>query len=257
MSKSKRRKSSDDSGQQQQSNLLKSESRKEMAAAPTTGTQAALPIPRAPSIFTFDSNSAQPRHNKPLPPAAIFASSSSSSPPSSSDGVQDNRGGTLTHSGSTLDDLCRAAAELERMDTDVSVKEKVLMKEGDSGEQQQQQQQQDDDEGRRRPGNISIPQTQSPSMAIERERHRLGATPPYTPPPILSPSRSLIHLAPSVGGQGNCSNPCTPNRILQHWSGWKGGDGRKMSETEDAGFSEPRINIGVEFQAKLPVCDGT
>ena len=112
----------------------------------------------------------------------------------------------------------------------------------------------DDDIGKKRPGNISIPQqTQTPSPAIERERQRLGATPPYTPPPILSPSRSLIHLAPGVGNQANTSAPCTPNRILQHWSTY-----RKPSETDDtgAGYSEPRINIGEEFQAVLPECDG-
>lgn len=109
-----------------------------------------------------------------------------------------------------------------------------------------------DELSRKRPGNISIPQTQSPSPAIERERHRLGATPPYTPPPILSPSRSLIHLAHGVG-QVNTSAPCTPNRILQHWNS---NYARKVSETEEGNFSEPRINVGGEFQAKLPRYSG-
>lgn len=164
----------------------------------------------------------------------------SSSSSSSSEG-KDNGSNSLTHSGSTLDDLCRAAAELERMDTGVVDKK-------EKGSQQEEE----EDLCRKRPGNISIPQTQTPSPAIERERHRLGATPPYTPPPILSPSRSLMHLAPGLvgAGQANTSAPCTPNRILHHWNYQ-----RKASEAED-GYSEPRINIGEEFQAKLPLFIG-
>jgi hypothetical protein len=243
-SKSKRRKSSDDSSHHQPSNLLKEARSKEKEVVPGS-----LPIPRAPSIFTFDPNSAHP-HHKPLcpssnataPSAAIGNSSSSSSTPSSEG--QDNGGSNLTHSGSTLDDLCRAAAELERMPLDdCGVPEEA--KRAGAGHHE---------DDRKRPGNISIPQTQTPSPAIDRERHRLGATPPYTPPPILSPSRSLLHMAPGVAGsnQGSIAAPCTPNRILQHWNYQ-----RKASEADlETSFSEPRINIGEEFQARLPVYDG-
>lgn len=246
--KPKRKKSSDDSSHtQKQSNLPKGESRnkeKESSAAVTSQT-APLPIPRAPSIFTFDSNSTPPHHNKPTCPSSVVITSSSSTTSTPSSEGHDNGGSTLTHSGSTLDDLCRAAAELERMDTSHANNGRKEKKAADSAKQQHD----DVDElGRKRPKNISIPQVQTPSPAIERERHRLGGTPPYTPPPILSPSRSLIHLAPGVG-QANNPAPCTPNRILQHWSSY---GGRKVSETEEGGFSEPRINIGEEFQAKLP-----
>lgn len=150
----------------------------------------------------------------------------------------------VTQSGSTLEDLCRAAAELERLHTN----EKTLPT---------SDQYQEDEFGRKRPGNITIPQNQSPSpvTAIDREKHRLGGTPPYTPPPILSPSRSIIHLAPGVS-QVNTSAPCTPNRILQHWSSRRSTDGRKLSDTEDNSFSEPHINVGEDFQATLPKCDG-
>lgn len=258
----KRRKSSEESGSHTPSNLAKGESRnKDLSTGGGGGTSggsgsaaqpASLPIPRAPSIFTFEQpHQQQQQQKKPAPQAA--PKSSSTTPSSSSEG-QDNGTSTLTHSGSTLDDLCRAAAELERMDTTA-----VGTGGGASTENKQgggvagvNQNNMDDDMGKKRPGNISIPTTQTPSPAIERERHRLGATPPYTPPPILSPSRSLIHLAPGVGGQANTSTPCTPNRILP-WNNYP----RKVSETDEAtGFSEPRINIGEEFQAVLPECDG-
>lgn len=160
-------------------------------------------------------------------------------------------GGGLVHKGSTLDDLCRAAAELERMETtgNEETEEERGVSKG-SGETVE------DELGRKRPGNIVIPQTQSPSPAIDRDKYRRGNTPPYTPPPILSPSRSLMIMAPGVGPV-NPSAPCTPNRILQHWTSRRANDGRTVSETEETiGYAEPRINVGEDFQAKLPECDG-
>lgn len=162
-------------------------------------------------------------------------------------------GGALLHTGSTLDDLCRAAAELERMDTtegrDEEKQLQVARGDGDGEEIE-------DVYGRKRPKNITIPQSHTFNTAIERERCRLGTTPPYTPPPLLSPSRSIKHLVPWVGPM-NLSAPCTPNRILQHWSSRRSTDSRNMSDNEEStSFSEPRINVGEGFQAKLPECDG-
>ena len=267
----KRRKSGEDPPppQKTSSGLLRSsaENKAKEKEAGLGGAQAAsLPPQRAPSIFTFDSSSIQPHHHhhhhKSL--VAVTSASSSSSSSSGHDGNKATSTATtsssaaLTHSGSTLDDLCRAAAELERMDTSVGATSSTAASGGngeggrnEDGEGEGNDHEDVDELGRRRPGNISIPRTRSsPSPAIERDRHRLGATPPYTPPPILSPSRSLIHLALGVG-QVNNSSPCTPNRIMQHWSS------RKVSETEEGSFSEPRINIGEEFQAKLPDFTGT
>ena len=77
--------------------------------------------------------------------------------------------------GATLDDLCRAVEALEKMENG---------KEGGGAMREEE-------EDKRRPGNIQIPTHTSPSL----ERHRLGSSPPYTPPPILSPARSMSMLA--------------------------------------------------------------
>lgn len=143
--------------------------------------------------------------------------------------------GVHPHRNATLDDLCRAVEELERLE---------------NGEKEKQN---GDQDAKRRPGNIVIPQSQSTS-ALERERHRLGATPPYTPPPILSPARSMTMLA-STPGLMSGGQPCTPNRILSPWTSRRSSDGRHASESEDS-YAEPRINVGKEFQAVLPVCKG-
>ena len=166
----------------------------------------------APKVFTFDQK---------VPHSQSLGS------------VQD--AGTMTHRNATLDDLCRAVEELEKRE-----QQKVRQEKGDGGEV--------GEDGKRRPGNIIIPQSHS-SPALERERHRFGATPPYTPPPILSPSRSMTMLATPI------SQPCTPGRILAPWSSRRSSENaRGPSESED--YNEPRINIGKDFQAELPSCDG-
>ena len=89
-----------------------------------------------------------------------------------------------SHRNATLDDLVRAAEELERIENGSSNKEHVKSQVADISNSDPGSDV--DEAGRRRPKNITIPHSHSnPSpAAIERERHRFGATPPYTPPPI-------------------------------------------------------------------------
>ena len=168
------------------------------------------PVPSGPKVFIFDTQKL---------PSQDHAHSS---------GMHDAGTMTQPHRNATLDDLCRAVEELERLD-------KV-------GEEQ---------DSKRRPKNIVIPHSHS-SPALERERHRFGATPPYTPPPILSPARSLTMLAGTSLMQ---NQPCTPSRILQPWSSRRSSDTRHTSESEES-YTEPRINVGKEFQATLPAFEG-
>ncbi len=246
---SKRRKSGAEDSSASQSGLAKdsnsmrgSSGGASEASGATTEAVANLPVPREPSIFTFDSNNT---HISSSSQKSLTSSMSSQTSESNVLG-----GGGFLHKGSTLDDLCRAAAELERMETNVKSKPESN---GNLTEDSVE-----DEFGRKRPGNIVIPQTQSSSPAIDRLQKQ-NATPPYTPPPILSPTRSIMqHLAPGVGPV-NPSAPCTPNRILQHiqWNTRRSNDGRTMSETEEAiTYTEPRINVGEKFQAKLPDYDG-
>ena len=88
-------------------------------------------------------------------------------------------GGRVGSKGATLDDLCRAVEALEKMENG-----------GGGGGTRREE-----DEDKRRPGNIHIPAHTSPSL----ERHRLGSSPPYTPPPILSPARSMAMLSTVPG----------------------------------------------------------
>ena len=197
-----------------------------------------LPVPRAPNVFTFDTKD----HH---------TSRMTSSHHHGDSGMHD--ASTMTFSGqpsghahrnATLDDLVRAAEELERIENGSGKKSHDLSAADTSGGSDV------DEAGRRRPKNITIPQSHSnPSPAIERERHRFGATPPYTPPPILSPSRSLTMLATAAGAP----QPCTPSRILHTWSSRRSSEGQKPSESDDS-YTEPRINVGKEFQAVLPEC---
>ena len=208
--KKRRRKSSDDSIPEQS----------------TVGPGAVpLPVPRGPNVFTFDTKMEQHRS---VPLVATTTA-----------GMQD--AGTMTqHRSATLDDLCRAVEELERMEN------------GERDKQEDGKKQEDlEDDSKQRPGNIRIPQSFS-TPTLERERHRFGATPPYTPPPILSPSRSMTMLA---GFGTPVSQPCTPCRILPTWSSRRTSDNRRPSESDDS-YTEPKINVGKEFQASLPECSG-
>ena len=94
------------------------------------------------------------------------------------------------HRNPTLDDLCRAVEELERKEKEAT-----------------------SDVHRHRPSNINIPPSGGGAL-IERERRKLSVSPPYTPPPILSPARGSMSLLASPQIQ-----PHTPNRILSHWNG--------------------------------------
>ena len=130
------------------------------------------------------------------------------------------------HRNPTLDDLCRAVEELERKEKEAT-----------------------SDVQRHRPSNITIPQSSSGGGALmERERRKLSVSPPYTPPPILSPARGSMSLMASPQVQ-----PHTPNRILSHWNGRRSTtDSIKPSDSEESSFMEPKINVGKEFQAELP-----
>ena len=149
---------------------------------------------------------------------------------------------TMTNRGTaTLDDLCRAVEELEKREQQQQRGGPLEEAEGGGA----------GDDTKKRPGNIVIPQSHS-SPAIERERHRFGATPPYTPPPILSPARSMTMLSSVMP----LPQPCTPGRILAPWTSRRSSENtRGPSETEEV-YAEPRINIGKEFQAVLPAYDG-
>ena len=173
-----------------------------------------LPVPRAPNVFTFDK-------------------------------VDKSEEGQSQGHNATLDDLCRAAELLDSMEGRGGTNKK----DPPPGEEEEGNDSELDENGRRRPKNITIPPSQS-TPAIERDRLRLGATPPYTPPPILSPSRSLTMLASGAGPA-----PGTPCRILSHWSSRRSSDGHPLSESEES-YNEPRINVGREFQAELPPYSG-
>ena len=104
-----------------------------------------------------------------------------------------------SRTGPTLDDLCRAAAELERIDS------RNGMKEINSAASK-----------KHRPGNISIPSHSSPLLHHHDRQKLTSFSPPYTPPPILSPSRSMTMLSNiTSGGPATPQVPCTPNKIWQ------------------------------------------
>lgn len=142
-------------------------------------------------------------------------------------------GAKIPPRNATLDDLCRAVEELEKMENGNRGGGDSSMGRGEL-----------DEDDKRRPGNIQIPPTHA-NTSLDRDRHRFGSTPPYTPPPILSPARSMAMLAA----------PGTPSRILQPWTCRRSSDHRKPSEAEES-YLEPKINVGRQFQAVLPPYDG-
>ena len=180
-----------------------------------------------PSVFTFDTSQMHPSQRTMPPPLSLNDTGTMTTTTTQTHGVE--VGVTPGTKGATLDDLCRAVEALEKMENG----------------NDPQVARDSDEEDKRRPGNIHIPTHGSPSL--ERDRHRLGSTPPYTPPPILSPARSMAMLAA----------PGTPSRILQSWSCRRTSDHRKLSEAEEGGgYLEPKINVGRQFQAVLPPFDG-
>lgn len=69
-----------------------------------------------------------------------------------------------------------------------------------------------------RPGNISIPSHSSPLLHHHDRQKLTSFSPPYTPPPILSPSRSMTMLSNIASGgpaTPQVALPCTPNKIWQ------------------------------------------
>lgn len=177
-----------------------------------------------PSVFTFDTSQMHPsQHVMPPPPLNAMQDAGTMT-------VQ-GHGAKAPPRNATLDDLCRAVEELEKMENGNRGGEDASMGRGES-----------DEDDKRRPGNIQIPTHTNTSL--DRDRHRFGSTPPYTPPPILSPARSMAMLAA----------PGTPSRILQPWTCRRSSDNRKPSEAEET-YLEPKINVGRQFQAVLPAFD--
>lgn len=74
---------------------------------------------------------------------------------------------------------------------------------------------------------------------------------PYTPPPMLSPARPGSGLFSAVSGRANIQS--TPERLLSR-AGEMDDCGETLKET--AINVTPRINIGEEFQAKIPNIKG-
>lgn len=99
----------------------------------------------------------------------------------------------------TLHDLCRAAEELERIE---NIERNGLRRDVERSTPK-----------KHRPGDISIPSHSSP-LILPHDRKLANFSPPYTPPPILSPARSIT----LIGGPAPITPsgvPCTPNKIWQ------------------------------------------
>ena len=194
-----------------------------------------------PSVFTFDTSQLHPSHHLMPPPPTGTMQDIGTMTAQEQGGVG---GAKAAQRNATLDDLCRAVEALEKMESRNSS--------GSCGSANTPAKESCEEDDKRRPENIQIPTHTSPSL--DRERHRFESTPPYTPPPILSPARALaLQATPGTPGTASCS---TPSRILQPWSCRRTSDHRKPSEAED-GFPEPKINVGKQFQAVLPQMNGT
>ena len=110
--------------------------------------------------------------------------------------------------------------------------------------------------GRRRHQEAAGQHCHSP-VALQ-PRHRAGAAPVWRHPalhPSPDPKPGALHDH-ALSSVMPLPQPCTPGRILPPWTSCRSSENtRRPSETEEA-YAEPRINIGEEFQAVLPACDG-
>ncbi|XP_065919665.1 uncharacterized protein [Dysidea avara] len=132
----------------------------------------------------------------------------------------------INHTSATLDDLCKAAESVRKIHTSHSP--------GGSSQK---------DYLKRRPENIVIPSPYYSSVGTPGEGSQ--RSPPYTPPPLLSPRPSIF-----------TNTPLTPRPL--YWPQRRSSEAPTVSESEESvTYSEPKINVGEEFQAELGDCDET
>lgn len=173
------------SSTEEKTKAKRSEASKNNSMTTITGTGSRSPSPTAGTVKSEHSRS------HPQPKVFTFNNTGVKVKREASESRHHRFLDTTEHRNPTLDDLCRAVEELERKEKEAS-----------------------SDVHRHRPSNITIPQPGGGTALIERERRKLSVSPPYTPPPILSPARGSMSLLASPQIQ-----PHTPNRILSHWNG--------------------------------------